>query len=367
MVSKDVNFKIKRIAIKVGSNVLTKEDGKLNISIMAHLVDQISHLRQLGYDVILISSGAVAAGRSQLNPTNKMDTVSERQLFSAIGQVKLINRYSDLFHEHGLQCAQILTTKENFSDRGHYLNMKNCFETLLAQKVIPIVNENDTISVEELMFTDNDELSGLIASMVKADILLLLTNVEGLYTGDPNDTKSELIREVHSNDPSLQQYIQPLKSSKGRGGMATKFNIANKMTAQGIDVAIASGLRKNIIIDIITNNTEIPFTWFKRTQDKANPIKRWLSHSCDFAQGTIRLNQGASSALHANEGVSILPVGVIEIVEMFDSGEIIKIIDESGNTIGIGKANYDAGSLKKEMGLKNKKPIVHCDYLSLNI
>lgn len=361
------NDSIKRVAIKVGSNVLTKEDGKLNIAVMAHLVDEIAYLRSQDIEVILVSSGAVAAGRSEISPCGKMDHVSERQLYSAVGQVKLIRRYSDLFKEHELTCAQILTTKENFSDRGHYLNMKNCFDTLLEQKVIPIVNENDTISVEELMFTDNDELSGLIASMTKADMLLLLTNVDGLYTGDPADPSSELITEVEQNNNDLEKYIQPLKSTRGRGGMATKFNIAKKMTQQGIDVVMGCGLRHNIIKDIVFQNRKTPFTWFKSDKEKSSPIRRWLAHSYDFAQGAIKLNSGAKLALQSNEGVSVLPVGVIEVMEEFEEGEIIKIYDEQGSNIGIGKANYNSELLKAEMGQKDKKPIVHCDYLSLNL
>ncbi|QZT38902.1 glutamate 5-kinase [Halosquirtibacter xylanolyticus] len=361
------NRSIKRIAVKVGSNVLTKEDGKLNIAIMAHLVDEIAALRTKGVEVILISSGAVAAGRSEIDTTGKMDNVSERQLYSAVGQVKLIRRYSDLFKEHGLTCAQILTTKENFSDRGHYLNMKNCFDTLLEQQVIPIVNENDTISVEELMFTDNDELSGLIASMTKADMLLLLTNVDGLYTGDPSHPDSVLIDVVTEESTDLEKYIQPLKSTRGRGGMATKFSIAKKMTSQGVDVVIGSGLRHQIIQDIVFQNPKTPYTWFQSNHDKAKPIRRWLAHSYDFAQGAIKLNHGAKMALHSNEGVSVLPIGVIEIVEPFETGEIIKLLDEAGQPIGIGKANYDAHTLTQEMGQKDKKPIVHCDYLSLNL
>src|SRR5665647_1907312 len=145
-----------KIVVKVGSNVLTREDGMLNVTRMAQIVDQIAALRKSGLQIILVTSGAVAAGRAEVEPQRKLDTVSSRQLWSAVGQVKLINRYADLFREHGLICAQVLTTKENFRDRNHYLNMRNCISTLLENGVVPVVNENDTISVTELMFTDND-------------------------------------------------------------------------------------------------------------------------------------------------------------------------------------------------------------------
>src|SRR5690606_40312569 len=169
-----------------------KADGTLNVSRIAHLVDQIAFLRKKGVEVVLVSSGAVAAGRAVLQPSKKTDAVSQRQLWAALGQVKLISRYSDFFGEHGLVCAQVLTTKENFSSRGHYLNMKNCMTTLLENKVIPIVNENDTISVTELMFTDNDELSGLIASMVNSEALIILSNVDGVYSAHPENEKAQL-------------------------------------------------------------------------------------------------------------------------------------------------------------------------------
>ncbi|MGL4292820.1 MAG: glutamate 5-kinase, partial [Bacteroidales bacterium] len=158
-----MSFRFKRIAVKIGSNVLTRKDGTLDFTRMSALSDQIAELHKAGIQLILISSGAVASGRSEVKASKKLDSVSSRQLFSAIGQAKLINRYYELFRDHGIACGQVLTTKESFGTRRHYLNQKNCMEVMLEEKVIPIVNENDTISVSELMFTDNDELSGLIA------------------------------------------------------------------------------------------------------------------------------------------------------------------------------------------------------------
>ena len=170
-----------RVAIKIGSNVLTRPDGTLDITRMSALVDQIAELHRAGNEIVLISSGAVASGRSEIHVGKKLDTVSARQLYSAVGQAKLINRYYELFREHGLACGQVLTTKESFGSRTHYLNQKHCIEVMLANAVIPIVNENDTISVTELMFTDNDELSGLIATMLGVDRLILLSNIDGIY------------------------------------------------------------------------------------------------------------------------------------------------------------------------------------------
>lgn len=179
----DAQNKYRRIVIKVGSNVLTRDDGRPDTTRISALVDQVARLHRAGTEVILVSSGAVASGRSILGQrAGKLDSVSARQLFSAVGQVKLLNRYYDLFNEYGIVCGQVLTTKESLSTRRQYLNQRNCMETMLANGVLPIVNENDTISVTELMFTDNDELSGLVAAMMNAEALIILSNIDGILT-----------------------------------------------------------------------------------------------------------------------------------------------------------------------------------------
>ena len=187
---------MKRIVVKVGSNVLTREDGKLDITRMSDLVDQIAWLKENGYEVILVSSGAVACGKRELKIEHKLDSVEQRQLFSAMGQAKLMNLYYDLFREYGLHVGQVLTMKENFLAERQYNNQRACMEVMLENGVVPIVNENDTVCVTELMFTDNDELSGLIAKMMKAEMLILLSNIDGLYNGNPSDPESTVIRKV---------------------------------------------------------------------------------------------------------------------------------------------------------------------------
>ena len=212
---------MKRIAVKIGSNVLTRKDGTLDITRMSALVDQVAELHHAGMEIVLISSGAVASGRSEVKVGKKLDSVSARQLYSAVGQAKLINRYYELFREHGLKCGQVLTTKENFGSRTHYLNQKHCMEVMLEHGVIPIVNENDTISVTELMFTDNDELSGLIATMMGMDALIILSNIDGIYNGNPADPASRVIPVVERGKTDLASYVQTGRSSFGRGGMLT--------------------------------------------------------------------------------------------------------------------------------------------------
>ena len=239
----------KRIVVKVGSNVLTTDKGKLDITRMSALVDQIAWLRWHNYDVVLVSSGAVACGRKELQVDHLLDSVEQRQLFSAMGQVKLINLYYDLFREYNIHIGQVLTTKENFQSERSYQNQRACMEVMLENGVLPIVNENDTVSIEELMFTDNDELSGLIAKMVGAQMLVLLTGVDGLYNGNPSEAGSEVIRQVKYGD-DLSSFIQEEKSIAGRGGMASKYKTASTVAAAGIKVIIANGNRDNILIDL---------------------------------------------------------------------------------------------------------------------
>jgi glutamate 5-kinase len=241
---------MKRITVKVGSNVLTRSDGNLDFTRMSALVDQIVELRRRGIDVVLVSSGAVASGRGEMRMgSTDLDEVSARQLFSAVGQAKLMNRYFELFRNDGIFCGQVLTTKENFADTEHYRNQKRCMEVMLANGVVPIVNENDTVSITELMFTDNDELSGLIAEMVESEILVILSNVDGIYDGDPAEPSSRVIPEIRPQD-SIDGFISSKKSSLGRGGMVSKCSVARRVAAAGIPVVLANGKREDILLKI---------------------------------------------------------------------------------------------------------------------
>jgi glutamate 5-kinase len=362
-----MQFRYNKITVKIGSNVLAKPDGTLNVSRIAHLVDQIAFLRKNGVEVVVVSSGAVAAGRAVLQPSKKTDAVSQRQLWAALGQVKLISRYSDFFSEHGLVCAQVLTTKENFSSRAHYLNMKNCFTTLLENKVIPIVNENDTISVTELMFTDNDELSGLIASMVNSDALILLTNVDGVYNSNPKDENAQLIQQIEINDNEPENAISTERSDFGRGGMLTKFRIAQKVAGDGIGVHVANGTSENVLIDLMNLQKDLKHTFFVPNPKTANGVKKWIAYSDDFAKGEVIVNQGALKALNSEKAVSLLPVGIVRVKSEFKKDDLIKITDENGKVIGVGKASYGSDKIETEKQSEKQKPIVHYDYLYLEV
>lgn len=353
----------KRIAVKVGSNVLTRRDGTLDVTRMSALTDQIAELHKAGIEIILVSSGAVASGRSEVRPAKKLDSVDQRQLFSAVGQAKLINRYYELFREHGIAVGQVLTMKENFATRRHYLNQKNCMTVMLENGVIPIVNENDTISVSELMFTDNDELSGLIASMMDAQALIILSNIDGIYDGPPADPASKVIREIGQGE-DLSSYIQTSKSSFGRGGMLTKTNIARKVADEGITVIIANGKRDNILLEIMKNeDSSLNYTRFVPSSTPVSSVKKWIAHSEGFAKGELHLNAQATEILASDRAVSILPVGITRVVGEFEKDDIVRIIDAEGNPIGVGKTNCDSGQARETMGKHGKKPVVHYDYL----
>lgn len=351
-----------RIVVKIGSNVLTRKDGTLDVTRMSALVDQLIELKKSGIEIIVVSSGAVAAGKAEVKPHAKLDMISSRQLFSAIGQVKLINHYNTFFQQHKTICGQVLATKEDFSTRRHYLNQRNCMTVMLENGVIPIVNENDAISVNELMFTDNDELSGMVATMMNCDKLIILSNIDGIYTGNPQSPESRIIREIDASD-NIEDYIQSSKSSSGRGGMRTKYNIARKVAEEGIEVVIANGKKENILCNLLQNPEECLFTRFIPVRKRTSSIKKWIAHSDGFAKGELYINEGAKEALTANKAISLLPVGVVKINGEFECDDIVKIMDENGNQLGVGKSSYDSETARQIIGTKQAKPIIHYDYL----
>lgn len=354
-----------RYVIKIGSNVLTRADGKLDITRISALVDQVAWLRAQGHQAVMVSSGAVACGRGELHTDRRLDSVEQRQLFSALGQAKLINLYYDFFREYNLHVGQVLTMKENFSSRQEYLNQRACMEVMLDNGVIPIVNENDTVSVTELMFTDNDELSGLIASMLNAQCLIILSNIDGIYTGSPSDPTARLIGQVKSGD-DLTPYIQTERSGFGRGGMLTKCNIARRVADEGIRVIIANGKRDSVLQDLLTRPVEVPHTEFLPAASPASGIKKWLAHSQSFAKGELHVNAQAAQALRGKRAVSLLMVGVTQVTGDFEEGDIVSIIDPQGQRMGIGRCAYSSSEARASMGQHDVKPAIHYDYLCID-
>jgi glutamate 5-kinase len=355
----------KRIVVKIGSQVLCGLDGTLNRDVLSNLVGQLAQLQADGWQVLLVSSGAVAAGKGlvvdQLQRIS--DPVARKQVLAATGQVRLMETYRELFAQKALTIAQVLATKSDFQTRRHYLNMRGCVEALLTAGIVPIVNENDVVSVTELMFTDNDELAGLLAGMVNAELLCLLSTVEGVYEGDPQDASSRYIKQWDDALFQIDDIVARGTSTLGRGGMGNKLAIARKVARLGTEVVIADGTDPQIMHRILGEDQA--GTRFPVIGD-ASPAKRWLASADDHATGSVTINQGAEDALlDHNRLASLLLVGVEGVEGQFDRGDVIQILNLSGKVLGCGQARFDHRDAEKLMGQRGHKPLVHYDYLYL--
>lgn len=355
----------KRVIVKVGTGVLTLPDGKLDTLVLRHLVMQIVAAKAKGVEIVLVTSGAMGAGRTLIT-LKKKEHIAEKQVLAAVGQVKLMNIYSDLFSKHGQICAQVLATKGDFRDKTHYLNMKTCFENLLSNSIIPIVNENDVVATTELLFTDNDELAGLVASQLNANAVCMLTSVEGFLTGEPKDKSSQVIHEIDiDNVTAYQKYISPNKTAFGRGGMLTKFNTAKKLARQGIAVYFANGKRNNIFTDLLAGS-RVGTKFIPRGRSSA--LKRRIAYSEGFSKGAVEVNTCAEEMLISKTKVmSLLPIGMIKIEGNFDKGDIIEIKGSKKQTLGFGVAQYNSVHARELMGKKNARPIVHYNHMVINV
>jgi len=353
---------VQLVVIKIGSNVLTKEDGSPDKERMASLVKQMVFLKENNVQVVLVTSGAVAFGRKSIRMEDRGDSIVKKQVLASVGQIELISSYKELFLQEGHQIAQLMVTKEDFRDRKHYLNMKGCLAGLLRYGIVPIINENDAVAVTELMFTDNDELAGLVAAMVDANSLLLLTNVDGIYKGHPDDPSAELIERVGRKMPEVSKYVSTSKSSFGRGGMITKMSMAKKSADLGIHVYIANGKRDDVLVDFYHNRLRA--TYFEPDRTKHNQ-KKWIAHSDNYSKGEVVINEGAKKALLSRKIISLLPIGIVDIKGDFTRGEIVRIVDEQGEKLGLGKAEYGAKIAIEKIGVSNQRPLIHYDYLYL--
>ena len=358
--------RFRRIVVKVGSNVLTRADGTLDTDRMAALADQIAALHRAGVEVIVVSSGAVAAGRGVIAAGHRLDAVSARPLYSAVGQVKLIRRYYELFDARGIVCGQVLTTKQDFETRRHYLNQRNSIRVMLENGVVPIVNENDTVAVTELMFTDNDELSGLLSTMIGAEALVLLTNVDGICDGMPGAPGVEVIREIAPGQRDLPDCIRDAKSSFGRGGMLTKSRIARKVAAEGIETIIADGRRDGILPDLLAEGSRTLCTRFLPSPHPISGVKKWIAHSEGFAKGEVHVTREALDALGGPRAVSLLPVGVSRVEGVFEKDDIVRIVAPDGRPVGAGKVSCDSTTARRNIGRRGARALIHYDYLYLD-
>ena len=345
----------RRIVVKAGTSLLTSGADRLNLDLMAKLVRQIAALHRRGLEVVLVSSGAVAAGRHALGVSQEGRNVPLRQVLAAVGQGHLIHIYEQLFNEHEIRVAQALLSRRDLSDRLGYLNVRNTLLALLERSVVPVINENDVVAVEELtgdFFGDNDNLSALVANLVDADLLVLLGEVEGLFTADPHlDPNARLITTVEQMSDEIESIGGPSWMGKGRGGMATKLEAAKLANASGVNVVIASGLEHDVLVRL--TNGETIGTYFPSTCSDMESRKRWMLSGLS-TRGEIVVDEGADRALR-QENRSLLPAGVTEVVGTFERGDIVSILDPRRTQVACGIANYDSEDVARIKGFRSDR------------
>jgi len=332
-----------RIVVKLGTSTLTAGTQRISKSRMVDLVRQVAQVHSLGCEVVLVSSGAIAAGREALGYPELPKHIPKKQMLAAIGQPRLMARYAEFFAIYEKKVAQVLLTRTDLADRRRNLNARNAFQALLSQQVIPVVNENDTVATEEIRFGDNDSLSAQVASLIEADILILLTDQAGLFTGDPKqDANAMLIHEVPSEEfqDDLLLAAGGSNSGLGTGGMATKLHAADLARHTGIRVFIASGDEPDVIVRIAQG--ERLGTCFIPMQNKLESRKRYLLAG-EQAQGSLVVDSGAARALA--HGGSLLPVGVTQVQGEFDRGDTVRVLNTAGKVIALGMSNYASRDL----------------------
>lgn len=349
----------KSIIVKIGTNALLSKHSTLHKRQLKDIANQLAGLHEKGIHLVLVSSGAMGCGRAMVSASFNRSPVEERQLLAAVGQVELMLAYRNAFKCRNITVAQVLATKDDFRSRKHYLNMMQCFEILLKEHVIPIVNENDVVSVEELMFTDNDELAGLVTSMMRADALIMLTCVDGVMK-DANDGKTKEVIRVIQPEETTNSIEVTSKSSFGRGGMQTKLQIAKKLSSLGITTHIANAATKNVLERILAGE-EIGTKILPKHVKRSN-TQRWLASAAVEQQGTIVVDEGAERAITGAKPTNLLPVGIRSFSGTFEKGDVISVRNLRGNIIGMGKAAYGSGNLEKNLGKKGQLPFIRCAY-----
>ncbi|MDL1864841.1 glutamate 5-kinase [Betaproteobacteria bacterium PRO5] len=336
----------RRIVVKVGSSLVTNEGHGLDRCALGGWAGQIYRLRQMGKEVVLVSSGAVAEGMQRLGWKIRPAALYELQAAAAVGQMGLAQAYADCFSEYELQTAQILLTHDDLSSRKRYLNARSTILTLLNLGIIPIINENDTVVSDEIRFGDNDNLAALVANLIEAEVLVILTDQEGLFTGDPRkNTDARLIPEVSVSDPDIEVMAGGAGSSIGRGGMQSKVMAARRAARSGAHTVIASGRATDVLVRL--SGGETIGTILLADMPVKVARKLWLADHLQV-RGSVVLDDGASRALLSG-GKSLLPIGVVEVKGEFERGEAISCLDASGREIARGLINYDARESRKIM------------------
>lgn len=346
----------KRIVVKIGSSLLYAQDKKLDLSFILEITRQISNFIKEKKEVVLVSSGAIAFGMSVLGIDTRPKDLSYLQAVAAIGQNELMNTYRKLFKKSATICAQVLLTWEDFADRRRYLNAKNTLLKLLKLGSIPVINENDTVSTDEIKFGDNDRLSALVASLISADLLIILSDVDGVL-----DSNNKVLRVVDEISLEIKELARPTVKQTCMGGMITKIEAAKIAVDSGISCIIANGRRKDILLSAVKE----PYssgTLFIPKKGNLSAKERWIAFGTK-PKGKVIVDDGAKRALVNKK--SLLCVGVINIEGNFEAGDIVSIIDKEDNEFARGKAGISARQLERVLGLRFEKEVVHCDNIVL--
>jgi glutamate 5-kinase len=332
----------KRIVAKFGTNLLTAGTDSLDKAMMSDLVDQVARLHKAGHEIVIVTSGAVAAGKKKLNLDRDSKAIPMKQVLSSLGQGRLIYMYEQLFEQHGINVAQALLTKTDLTSRAGYLNARNTLLGLIELGVICIINENDVVATDELAgarFGDNDNLSAMVATLVDADLLILLSDIEGLYTADPhNNPDARLISRVEKIDAKIQRLAGGSTSQAGTGGMTTKIQAARLATSCGTAVVIANGFKSGNLYKIASG--EDVGTVFDPANDKLDSRQRWIVSGL-ASKGKLTIDDGAVKALK-NRNKSLLAAGILDLDGKFQRGDVVDISDKDGNKLGCGISNYNA-------------------------
>jgi glutamate 5-kinase len=327
-------------------------DIALHQATLERICCELIRLRKEGYQVVLVSSGAILAGMGRLGLTERPRSIPLKQAAAAVGQSLLMRHYEEAFAPHGQKLGQLLLTQEDFRSRHRYLNARNTLFTLLHLGVLPIINENDTVAIEEIRFGDNDHLSALVATLLGADLLIILTDLDGLYTADPRrDPDAELIHEVPRRAAGLHFWADESGTGLGTGGMAAKVKAARRAAASGIPTVIANGLVEGILGQVVRG--EVVGTVFQASTSRMRSRKRWLAFATE-RRGRITVDAGAKEALIRN-GKSLLPSGVVSVDGVFEGGEVVSLCDIDGVEFARGVASYDAAQVDQIKGIRSNQ------------
>ena len=371
-VSREALKKAKRIVIKVGTSTITYANGKRNFSQIDRLAREISDLQNQGKEMILVTSGAVAVGVDRMGLPGKPKTIPGKQAAAAVGQGVLMHTYEKFFADYGQIVAQVLITKTEAIDRHRYTNTRNTFMELMRQRVIPIVNENDVVALDELKIGDNDNMSALVAGIVDADLVIILSDVDGLYTANPQThPDAVIVPDVAEITPEIEASAGGVGSARGTGGMATKIQAAKAATSSGIHLVIASGTEKNAITRVLQG--EELGTLFVSRENRLQFRKRWLAFGAKIA-GSIVVDDGCAKAIRKAGGCSILPAGVFAVQGEFLPGSTVSVIDKDAHELARGLVHYssaeleqikgcNSGEIANILGHKNFDEVIHRDDL----